>query len=188
MPDFTVLLPLKKSGEGSLVGIASATSVDRDEERMSEACLDDMIAQFQAYKVPLMENHTHNWENTMGVIKSAQKVGDKAQVFIGLDNANTNPKIAMLLGKLDAGIPIGLSVGGNVVAKHTEYDKSLNKRITVMDKVKLYELSVVGIPSNADSYLSLGQAIAKSARFVKNCWACLAECGNGECKLCLSQN
>lgn len=173
MNDFGIIIPLQKEISGELTGIASAISVDKDDERMSEEALRTMVTDIKTLGVNLFGNHEHNWENTLGVIKQADLINNQVQIGITLDDPNTNPKIPMLLNKLGKGIKLGLSVGGNVLSYKWEYDKNLNKKIKVLDKVKIYEVSVVGIPSNSDSFLSIPQAIAKSAKMSK-----------GKCDIC----
>jgi len=162
--DFNIILPLNKSITGDfLTGIASTTSVDRDDERMSDEALRMMVDDIKRQGVNLFSDHEHQWENTLGVINQAELVNNQVQVGITLDDVSTNPKVPMLLNKLHKGIKLGLSVGGNVVSNKWEYSKELNKKIKVLDKVKIYEVSIVGIPSNPESFLTLPAAIAKSA-------------------------
>lgn len=188
MSRFDVIIPLRKTGvnDNALTGIASTTSVDRDDERMSAEALSMMVADIKRTGVNLFGNHSHEWENTLGVIKDARVEGNQVVVDVTLDDASTNPKIPALLNKLNRGIMLGLSVGGNVTNFKWEYDKELGKKIKVLDKVHIYEVSVVGIPSNADSYLSMGAAIAKSAKtHLSKCPLCYStEQDKGACTIC----
>lgn len=165
MADFNFVIPLQKDLNGnSLTGIASTVSVDRDDERMSSESLKMMVMDIKTAGVNLFGNHEHNWENTLGYIKDAELVDNKVQIKIDLDDPTTNPKIPMLLNKLKRGINLGLSVGGNVLSYKWDYDKTSNKKVKVLDRVKIYEVSVVGIPANPDSYLAIPSAIAKSIK------------------------
>lgn len=189
MADFNFILPLQKNiNSNTLVGVASTTSVDRDEERMSHNALKMMVDDIKKNGVNLFENHEHGWHNTMGFINDATLVGDQVHVNIELDDATTNPKIPALLNKLKKGIKLGLSVGGNVQDFKWEYDRTLGKKIKVLDKVKIFEVSVVGIPSNADSFVSIPQAIAKSAKIprVVQCVNCWCETKDTRCPICLT--
>jgi len=183
MVNFNVYIPLKKdSVPNQLIGVASALSVDRDGEKMSDNALEDMRRGILERGVNLFGNHEHQWENTLGAIHDCEIVDHKLIVKPTLDDPNTNTKIPMLLNKLAKGIMIGLSVGGNTTKEFYEYDKSVGKKVKVIDGVNLYEISVVGIPSNADSYLSLGQAIAKSAKdYCPVCYSQMFEKGCGVC-------
>lgn len=187
--DFQFYIPLKKSADGrsDLIGIASTTSMDRDEEIMSEKALNMMVSDIQRVGVNLFGNHEHNWENTLGVIKQASLQGNAVKIGITLDDANTNPKVPMMMNKLKRGIKLGLSVGGTVTKDRFEYSKEAGKRIRVLDEVKIYEVSVVGIPSNADSFVSIPNAIGKSFKglnLYSNCPCCFSKM-KGECSLCL---
>lgn len=183
---FNIIFPLNKDINSSrLTGIASTTSIDRDGERMSQEALKDMVVEIKKNGVNLFENHEHGWQNTLGFIKDAKLSGNEVLVDIELDDANTNPKIPMLLNKLKKGIKLGLSVGGNVTQEKWEYNKSQGRKVKILDKVKIYEVSVVGIPSNADSYISIPQAIAKSAKLEKSCPICFNKTKKEECELCL---
>lgn len=185
MKDFHIILPLSKDiNSNQLIGIASTTSIDRDEERMSEKALKQMVDTIKSIGVNLFGNHEHNWENTLGVIKDASLLGNQVEVKIDLDDPATNPKIPMLLNKLKRGIMLGLSVGGNVTNYKWDYDRSVGKKVKVLDEVNIYEVSVVGIPSNADSYLSISEAIAKSARLESACPACHSIMKGHTCQSC----
>lgn len=162
--NFNIIIPLKKNaGDSQLTGVASTTSIDRDGERMSDTALKMMVEDIKTVGVNLFGNHSHEWENTLGVIKNARlNSNNQVEVDITLDDATTNPKIPALLNKLKRGINLGLSVGGNVESTKEEYSKTLGRKVKILDKVKIYEISIVGIPSNADAYVSIPQAIAKS--------------------------
>ena len=189
MQPLNFIIPLQKDlNETTLTGIASATSIDRDSERMSKQALDMMVDDIKRQGVNLFENHLHGWENTLGVIKDAMVVDEQIQIAVTLDDATTNPKIPMLLNKLNKGIKLGLSVGGNVTDFKWEYSKDLGKKIKVLDKVSIYEVSVVGIPSNSDSYLTLPMAISKSAKeFRFTCSLCYAPVHTDTCDICLTK-
>jgi len=165
MTNFNFTIPLKKNVGDTLSGIASTNSIDRDGERMSNTALQMMTNDIKKLGINLFGNHTHEWENTLGVIKNAKlDANNQILIDIDLDDAATNPKIPMLLNKLKRGINLGLSVGGTVVGEKWEIDKGLNRKVHVLDEVKIYEVSVVGIPSNSDAFLALPQQIMKSMK------------------------
>ena len=85
------------------------------------------------------KQHSAKWDRLVEDLRREGKV----------DNPETNPKVEMLLEKLKRGINLGLSVGGTVTKEREEYFKEIGKKLEVIDGVKLYEVSVVGIPSNA---------------------------------------
>ena len=182
---FQLYIPLQKDNSNGnvLSGVASAVSVDRDGERMSSQALEDMRREIMERGVNLFGNHEHQWENTLGVIKEATIINNQLLIKTNLDNPNTNPKVNMLLEKMKAGIKLGLSVGGAVTKERWDYSKELSRKIKVIDGVKLFEISVVGIPSNAESFLSLPQAIGKSLR--EKCPCCNEAIILNKCGVCL---
>lgn len=191
MNDFRIVFPLKKNLSDTLVGIASTTSVDRDDEKMSTEALKKMVNDIKTKGVNLFENHEHGWANTLGVINDASLIDGKVHINISLDDPTTNPKIPMLLNKLARGIKLGLSVGGNVTSVKYEYDRTVGKKIKILDDVSIYEVSIVGIPSNTESFLTIPQAIAKSAKLkepaIVKCPLCFSEVEKGACNLCLTK-
>ena len=189
MNDFQFYIPLQK-GQGTeemLEGVASTLAIDRDEERMSENAIEDMRRNILTQGVNLFGNHQHDWENTLGVIKNAERTPDhQLRVKIQLDDPTTNPKIPMLLNKISRGIKMGLSVGGKVTKEKWEYDKEMGKKIKIIDGVKLFEVSVVGIPANSESMMSIPLAMSKS--FKHQCGLCFTKSmGKRDCPTCLAQ-
>lgn len=161
---FKFYLPLSKGTNDTLTGIASTLSVDRDGERMSDNALKEMADEIIRNGVNLFSNHEHQWQNTLGVVKNAKVENNQLKIGIFLDDPNINPQVTQLLTKMKRGIKLGLSVGGTVTKERFELDKSTNRKVKVIDGVKLFEISVVGIPSNSDSFMSLPQAIGKSMK------------------------
>lgn len=178
-----------------LEGIASTTSVDRDTEKMSEKALWKMKTEILDHPVNIFGNHDHNWENSLGVVKEADVRDGKFWVKILLDDPTTNPKIASLVAKLKKGIGLGLSVGGKVLDTFTEFDKALNKKVTVIDDLELYEISVVGVPANKECMMGIAGQIAKSAKLHKQeqnesksiCHLCFGEIEDGTCTRCFTK-
>ena len=188
MQDFNFYIPLQKDaiGNDSLVGVASTVSVDRDGERMSDSALLDMQRDIMSVGVNLFGNHQHDWENTLGAIKDANVSNNQLNIKVQLDDPVTNSKIPLLLNKLKRGIKLGLSIGGKTTSEKYEYNKELGKKIKVIDGVKLYEVSVVGIPANSDSFISIPTAIVKCMK--TKCPVCYNQFVGKACNLCLWRN
>lgn len=150
---------------------------------MSPNALEDMRREVLERGVNLFGNHQHDWENILGGIPKGEI--NNNQLSVGIHLNKSNPKYEQLLGTLNTpGVRLGLSVGGNVTKEYYEYNKSVGKKIKVIDGVQLYEISVVGIPSNYDACLNIGQAIAKCFNGSKTCPVCYSEM-NQKCEVCL---
>lgn len=191
---FTKYIPLEKAGEDSFLGIASSTSIDRDEEKMSPNALSEMCQTINVDHANLFGNHQYDWENILGGIDAAQKKDDSIQIRMNPNKAN--PKYAQLIGTMATpGVKLGLSVGGNVKKSHWEHDNDLGKKIKIIDSVDLYEVSVVGIASNPDGIVN--NVVTKSAKIrelnmgcafpvpLTKCPACWHDDANEVCDMCL---
>jgi HK97 family phage prohead protease len=163
---FNFFVPFSKSpsfdansGYYYLDGIASSTGVDRDTERMSEHALDSMVRSINAGQINLFMDHQHEWKNAIGLLESASKRDGRVHAKIRLERSDSPMSpVKYLLDKLSSGINLGLSVGGSVVKQHDEYDKAIGRKVGVIDDVELYEVSVVGIPSNPDCPVSMSKS------------------------------
>ena len=182
MQDFKIYIPMSKGLESvsspiiesspngetktrfKFSGIASTSSLDRDRERVSKACMLSMAKKINEKKLPIFGNHEHNWEDMLGFSSSAEVRNDELHIEILTDFAESNPKILQLIGKMNAGMPLGLSIGGKVVKSHDAYEASIKEEIKVIDDVDLLETSIVGIAANPDAFLSIPAQIAKSLR------------------------
>src|SRR5713101_248923 len=156
MPSFhkSTYAQLVKSADGKswyLQGYASNTDIDRDGDRMSRRAVLQM-KEAMNQGMTLFGDHSHGLFDSLGVITKAEDTPDgKLYVEARLEDPDKNPRVAQLLHKLEIGERIGLSIGGDLVGSHTVREG--NKNIRIIDDVKLYELSAVGIPSNADAYV-----------------------------------
>jgi len=188
MNNFNIYLPLEKaafptgayekitdfSPQGAtrtrykLKGIASTSTLDRDNEIVSKNCLRMLAGKVGMKKIPIFGNHEHNWENMLGYTNSAEQNENALEILITTDYEETNPKVSQLIGKSDGGLPIALSIGGRVLKDHEQTDKISGKKINVIDDVDLLEVSIVGIGANPDAFLSLPDQIAKSLKKVGN--------------------
>lgn len=145
-------------------GVASTVSVDRDEERMSEKALQKMRNDIKTLGVNLFVNHSHNLEDIVGTIVDADVYSTSLGIKAKMADPEVNPKAKLILSNQSKGIKMGLSVGGRVTKTKKEFNKDLNKEIDIIDDLELYEVSVVGIPSNKDCEISIGHQIAKSMK------------------------
>jgi HK97 family phage prohead protease len=135
-------------------GYASSDKIDRDGDRMGDSALKGMLDQIIGEPMTLFVDHDHTFTSGMGVITDG-KIMENGLLWIEarLEDPEINPLTKLLLHKLEIGERIGLSIGGDLVSSHDEFDKMVNASIRVIDEVKLYEVSVVGLPANAESFL-----------------------------------
>lgn len=137
-------------------GIASTTSIDRDGERVTQNCIKRMVERVNEKKLPIFGNHEHHWENMLGYADKATVEGNSIILDITTAYEETHPKVKQLVGSIQSGLPLMLSIGGKVKMSN----KPDGKTNTIED-VDLLETSVVGIGANPDAFISLDE-IAKA--------------------------
>jgi len=178
MNDFKIYLPIEKGAFSSgayekiieatdtgetrtrfkIKGTASTTTTDRDNEIVSQECLKGMENQINLKKLPIFSNHQHDWENMLGYTNEAKSDNNKLEIDILTDYVETNPKVMQLIGKVEGGLPVGLSIGGKVIKSKPQKGSDTK----ILEQVDLYETSIVGIGANPDAFLSLPDQIVKS--------------------------
>jgi HK97 family phage prohead protease len=148
----TASLILYKSADGQslwLEGVASDTSIDRDGDQMSLAVLHSWAKQINEEGLTAFTDHKHELFDSIGIWREAEVVNNSLVVRARLEDPEINPRVKQLLAKIDAGMKIGLSIGGDLRRTHTE--RRTGKIVRVIDEAPLYEISAVGIPSNENA-------------------------------------
>jgi len=154
-------------------GIASTTSIDEDGDYMTKSCLDDMKR--QAVGLSVLKEHGRTLDDILGRVTQI------------IDSNEDNFKIKFkvlpryeyyILELLENDINLGLSIG----AKATDYEPNdASEYGWKINKAKLYEISLVPLPANWDSFGSV-----KISKEIDN-ENIVAKCFNGACKLLLSE-
>lgn len=169
--EFTIHIPITRayrseSGEMMFEGTASSTSVDSHETIFNEECQDGFktdILEGMERGEPVELESEHNGElepmNILGPVISADVVDNTQLKIIGRLDPD-NPKSVYYFNKMTVPDPItkrtkqfGLSINGNVLKAHYEYNNQLNKTIRVFDRVILKRVGIVRKPSNPDSWI-----------------------------------
>lgn len=144
----------------------SSTTEDRDGDEFSLAGLESMLAGLKSGKVPLYLDHGFRESGARlygaldmlgawidGEIEGSTLYGT---AFLDPDNWLADE----LARKIEAGLPVGFSVGFGVIKSRSKDNGGL-----IFDEVSLWEVSAVGIPSNPDAVNSAAvQAVVKSLR------------------------
>ena len=159
--EFSFYVPVEvtksKEGEVSMFGgIASSCAVDRDNDRIETKALGKM-AQDLLRNPTVFFNHDHKGLAVGKVVSSEVRGGDKLYIDVQPSKA---AGVKDVVTQINEGILRGLSIGGKVKEAETVYDKSLGKDVRIVKDVELYEVSVVGIPANADA--SIMSSITKA--------------------------
>lgn len=182
------LKAIKEGNTRYITGIASSTSIDRENDRMSESALHTMKATAEAnltiftnheYKVPddLFGSCTEATvkaqkdkepiviKSTDGSIEITTFTPQEFEVKIKVVSDEVNPKAGQLYKAIEEGVNLGFSIGGVVKSAQKVLDAATEKVFNLIESIDLYEISVVGIPANADA---MNLAIAKSLHAEKD--------------------
>lgn len=186
---YTNTLKAMKTDDGTryIVGIASSTSIDRDNERMSEKALQTMKSTAEA-NLTLFTNHEYKVpDDIFGSCVEAKIVANKdaepvtikgtdgnqeittfqpqtLEVKIKVVSDSVNPKAGQIYNAINEGVNLGLSIGGMVKSLLKVKDVVTDTMHTLIDSIDLFEISLVGIPANADA---MNLAIAKSLKGIE---------------------
>jgi len=149
MNDFSIIIPFEKTVENGELklfgGIASSTSLDRDNERMDKSVMRKIASDLKKNSAVFFNHNTKGLG--VGTISSAEEVGD----FVKISVIPTKAKgMEDVITQINEGILKSFSVGGRIKDYEDKVD-DFGKRFRLIKDVECYEVSVVGIPSNPDA-------------------------------------
>ncbi len=162
---FSVRMPLCKvwedeNGEMRFEGVASSTSLDRQQERMTPRAIRKMA---QYVGLDLLPSHSAGPLEELGVIDEAWADNDRFRVAGRLDKSS--PEARRLFDRVMSGRSYGLSVGGRVTKAFWRYDDEARRQVRHIDDVELDHVAVCRptAAANPDTYLA---TLAKAAEGV----------------------
>ena len=161
----------REKDELILEGIASTTNIDEDGDYMTKECLEDMKR--QAIGLNVLKEHGRKLEDVIGkVISIPESDADKFKIkFKVLPSWEW-----YLMEFLENDINLGLSIGAKAV--DYELNEDSNDYGWKVNKAKLYEVSLVPLPANWDSFGSV--KISKELDNTDD--VVIGKCFNGACK------
>jgi len=158
-------MPLMKvwqdeTGEMWFEGVASSTSLDRQQERMTPHAIEKMSSQ---NNIDLLPSHSADALEELGSVEDTWVDNDQFRIAGRLDKSS--PAAKRLFDRVAAGKTYGLSVGGRVTKAFWEFDDEVGKSIRHIDDVVLDHVAVcrTEAAANPDTYLSV---LAKAAEAV----------------------
>lgn len=162
--DFSVTMPLVKvwqddAGELWFEGVASSTSLDRQQERMTANAIRKMGEQ---RGIELLPSHSAGPIEELGVVEETWVSNDQFRVAGRLDKSNQTA--VRLFDRIAAGRAYGLSVGGRVRKAYWAYDDEAGRMVRHIDDVELDHVAVCRpeTAANPDTYLSVMAKAAES--------------------------
>lgn len=160
----------EENNELILEGIASTTSIDEDGDYMTKSCLEDMKR--QAIGLNVLKEHGRTLDDILGkVIGVPESDDDKFKIRFKI-----LPRFQYyILDLLENDINLGLSIGAKAIDYEPNEDS--NSYGWKVNKTNLYEISVVPLPANWDSFGSV-----KISKDLDNEDVIISKCFNGACK------
>lgn len=158
MRDFELFIPFEKTvnEDGSLKlfgGIASSTSVDKDNERMDKAVLNKIASDLRKNSTVFF-NHDLKGLG-VGTVASSEVVNNSVRISVVPTKAEGMRDV---ITQIQEGVLKSFSIGGKIKDWEDQFDEKLGKKVRTIKDVDCYEVSVVGIPANGDasilSYMS----------------------------------
>lgn len=142
-----------------LVGEATNTIIDKEDERITVAFMKKIKAQTKEVRMPFFYEHQRKIEFAMGYIDSNEtkitfdKGKGVARLRVGaiVEDPEKDQYTAMTMRKIKHGIPLGISIGGRLIAVKRQYDKELDRIITDLGDGIIWEMSATAMPAINDS-------------------------------------
>ena len=139
-------------GHYYISGIISDTSVDRDGDRFTYSALKQMEQAINE-GAPPFQNHNYDVSDSLGTPVRAELRGNQSNAELWaefrLEDPDYNPNVKNLIHKLETGERLGFSIGG----ESGDTPPIRRGDVRELPSMNLYEVSVVGIPSNSHSYV-----------------------------------
>jgi hypothetical protein len=180
--NFKVMMNLAKSFERTsadgtthmiVSGLASGLNIDHQDDRMAQSAVEAfkkaidegiVLPDGRWSLIPLRTGHRLEWSDILGWITKAD-IDEDHNLWIEAELDERSGTAQTLFKNLTQGdrpgkpLQLGLSVGGKITQASHEWNPTLNKKVRVIEGVKLDEISVVGSPANPITYV---EALSKS--------------------------
>ena len=146
---YTDLLKAEKTSDGLFIeGVASTTGVDKQNESMSVAALNSMVACKSL--IPLVTSHQAEARDTIGEVVS-HSIDDQGRYVIKARLEESDHEAIKMFNLINKGHKMGFSVGGRILSSKPSLNKAVKR---VIDAVELDHIMLTRRPVNADTYAS----------------------------------
>ena len=162
--DGTFIIKATDDNKKYLKGVASATIVDREDDKVESSFIKKMHQ--NAMGLPVFLDHKHDSEHLVGTIVKTEGDDDyfipttQLEDEWSSDDPTGNIEVNRLLKRLDSGLKLGYSIGGKITSAVKHWNNKLNKFVRHILDGEIMEVSVTPIAALQGSDVSL--------TFVKN--------------------
>lgn len=171
--EFKIYSPITKSNElnedGTLTleGIASTTSIDLDNDMVSQQAMESMKE--HATKLNIHANH-NTWDLFEGVIGHITEVLESDDKTLKIKFVILEKYAADIKAMLDLGIKLGLSIGG-APTSWKEQETPNGRFVWIIEDIILFEISLTALPANWDTFntVTTSKGLVKSKCFAGAC-------------------
>ncbi len=153
-------------GQPTIEGIASSTRQDLDGDVMQESALRDLLALRGS---TAFLNHSYRWpEDALGQITrtALAKSGAVTTLRVTVNVAQDNPRAMQSYKMIKGGTRAGFSVGV-IVLQSSTIDLPNGRRGLSIERLLPLELSLAGIPSCQDAWVTSAKTALKALKGVR---------------------
>ena len=148
----------KKGNTLLIKGVATAPTIDRDNERMTPEAIKKMAESVNIGKIPIRVEHEDKFYTDIGVWKNAS-INDAGHMEV---EGEVDTELS--LGKdlevmLNKGAKIGMSIGGKVVDAGLTFQSNVGKSIRDYKDVILREITITKNPSVVETCVSIAKSV-----------------------------
>ncbi len=148
-------------------GIASTTSIDLDNDMVSQQAMESMKE--HATKLNIHANH-NTWDLFDGVIGHITEVLESDDKTLKIKFVILEKYAADIKAMLDLGIKLGLSIGG-APTSWKEQETPDGGFVWIIEDIILFEISLTALPANWDTFntVTTSKGLVKSKCFAGAC-------------------
>lgn len=156
-----IWMPIKKTDNGKFSAILTDTSLDRDNELMSEGVMDALSKQLS---LPALADHENKMDSWIGTFQNLQKVHSGNHYAVTGEptffSKEANPRAQQIKKQIEEAADMGGSCGISIGAKPkaSEMVEKNGKQYKQWTDIEIMEATFTPVQSNRNSYTSVAKS------------------------------
>ena len=165
-----IWMPISKKDDGHFSAILTDTSLDRDDELMSESVMDQLS---QKLSLPALADHDNSMGSWVGTFKNLQKVHNGAHYAVTGEptffSKEANPKAAQIKKQIEEASEMGGTCGISIGAKpkSSETVEKDGKQYKQWTDIEVMEATFTPVQSNRNSYTYVAKSFGLDKEEIK---------------------